>query len=128
MHFVVICFPKSVVCFAVSVCIIINCASVFASVFLPGEYIYIETSAPQHPGQKAVLTSQVIPINTGIPDFCFTFWYHMSGATIGTLNVTYNFVGRDPQPGFSRSGDQGNQWIQGFLPVGTPYDNFVVRA
>ena len=97
-------------------------------VFWPGEYIYIETSAPQRPGQKAVLTSQVIPINTGIPDFCFTFWYHMSGTTIGTLNVTYSFVGGNPHPGFSRSGDQGSQWIQGFLPIATPYENFVVRA
>jgi hypothetical protein len=55
----------------------------------------------------------------------------MFGSTIGLLNVTYAFTdsaNNAPQAGFSVSGNQGNQWIQGFLPISTPYTSFIVST
>lgn len=48
----------------------------------------------------------------------------MSGNNVGTLNVTYVYPGADIQQGFTLSGDQGNQWTQGFLGISTPYEEF----
>ena len=50
-----------------------------------GHYIYIETSAPRRPGDKARLTSPSYPAATNSE--CLQFYYHMYGIHIGTLNV-----------------------------------------
>lgn len=46
--------------------------------------MYIETSAPRKPGDKARLKS---PLYQDSGDICINFWYHMYGSGIGTLNV-----------------------------------------
>ena len=46
--------------------------------------MYIETSSPRKQGQKAQLATPSYTDNT---DVCVTFWYHMYGNGIGTLNV-----------------------------------------
>ncbi|KAH3887686.1 hypothetical protein DPMN_011704 [Dreissena polymorpha] len=51
----------------------------------PGHYMYIETSAPRVPGNKAWLISQTF--NPSTAPQCFTFWYHMYGSTIGMLQL-----------------------------------------
>lgn len=49
-----------------------------------GYYMYIETSFPQSTGQKARLLS---PKYTGSSSVCLRFYYHMFGASIGSLNI-----------------------------------------
>ena len=64
--------------------------------------MYIETSSPRKPGENArlVLTAP----DNGKPS-CLSFYYHMYGASAGTLNV-YN----GNRTIFNVSGDQGNNW------------------
>ena len=48
--------------------------------------MYIETSAPRSIGQVARLMSPAYN-KWSTPVCTLTFWYHMYGGTIGTLNV-----------------------------------------
>ena len=50
---------------------------------------------------------------------CMTFYYHMNGASMGSLKVEIN-----GNTLFSKSGDQGNQWHMAQVDVsdnGRPY-------
>lgn len=84
-----------------------------------GYYMYIETSAPRKFGDSARLDSPMYKPTTGA---CLTFWYHMRGFGIGTLNVYRNERGQLGSKIFTLSGDEGNEWhvwqsnIQSALP------------
>ena len=65
--------------------------------------MYIETSSPRRPGDKAKLVFTV-PKNGEMS--CLSFYYHMRGASVGTLNV-YNGNSKV----FNISGQQSNYWI-----------------
>ena len=65
--------------------------------------MYIETSSPRIPGEKAKLLVSV-PSNWGTS--CLLFYYHMYGATVGTLNVYSGSINV-----FNISGNQGNTWM-----------------
>ena len=75
-----------------------------------GTYIYAEASSPRQRGDKAVLVSSKIPANSR-PGDCISFWYHMFGAHVGTLNF-YIQTGSGvlPNPTWTRTGTQGNEW------------------
>ena len=81
-----------------------------------GKYVYIEASFPRLIGEKAELT-KILEFR-GLT--CITFYYHMYGTTMGTLNV---FVGHTKV--FHASRNKGNRWIlaklnvkkNGLLPV-----------
>ena len=66
--------------------------------------MYIETSSPRVKDDYAKLSSPPLPFRGNM---CLKFFYHMYGATIGTLNVTINCV-----TVFSASGNKGNKWLQ----------------
>ncbi|XP_022786238.1 uncharacterized protein LOC111326491 isoform X2 [Stylophora pistillata] len=68
-----------------------------------GNYMYIEASSPRKPGEKAQI--MVTAPNKG-KKACLSFYYHMYGASAGSLNV-YN--GNDKV--FNASGNQGNRWV-----------------
>jgi hypothetical protein len=79
-----------------------------------GFYIYIETSSPTKPGWKAQLISE--PFSDGNPG-CLSFWFHMYGSTIGSLNVyllSDNRKNKDII--WTLSGSTGNVWMQGLIP------------
>ena len=80
-----------------------------------GYYVFIETSSPRRQGDKARLLSQ--QFNGTNAGSCFTFWYHMYGFTIGTLNL-YQVVGQTETLIWTLSGDKGNSWFSGQVPVG----------
>ena len=69
-------------------------------------------------GAIAQLWSTTYPATTTSGgDRCFTFWYHMFGPNIGTLNI---YVAEDNQdiitlgsPVWSLTGDQGDLWLKG---------------
>ncbi|WAR02787.1 MLRP2-like protein [Mya arenaria] len=76
-----------------------------------GTYMYIESSSPRRPGDKAWLVSSYA--TTTAPQ-CLSFYYSMYGVHIGSLNV-YVMTGTalPSAPVFSKSGNQGNQWFMG---------------
>ena len=70
-------------------------------ILFAGYYLYIETSSPRVRGDKATIST---PYLNG-PQ-CMKFSYHMYGLDIGSLNIFAN-----NQRIFSKSGNQGNQWV-----------------
>lgn len=53
---------------------------------LTGRYLYIKSSPPSVKGNMAQLKSSLLP-PAGEKGYCFTFWYHMFGATVGSLRM-----------------------------------------
>ena len=72
-----------------------------------GHYIYIESSSPNHPGDKARIDSPVYQATRGS---CVTFWYSMNGNQIGTLSLYKNVNGLRGNPIWTLSGNQGLKW------------------
>lgn len=64
--------------------------------------MYIETSSPRQPGDKAKLISPKLQFSGNM---CLQFYYHMYGASMGTLNVIINGA-----TVFTASGNKGNLW------------------
>ena len=79
--------------------------------------MYIETSVPRTVGDSAILTSPDFDISS-LSSAEVSFESHMYGAAIGTLNVavsgdggtTFNTV-------WSKSGDQGDQWVEEIIQL-----------
>lgn len=77
--------------------------------------MYIESSAPRKPGQKAWLVSRQIGFTQ--PQ-CVSFYYNMYGDHIGSLNVYVKTGAQLPStPVWSLSGNQGQQWLLGQATV-----------
>ncbi|XP_035691847.1 mucin-5AC-like [Branchiostoma floridae] len=96
-----------------------------------GHYMYFEASSID-PGVTARLLSPTLPIipsPSSHTSYCVTFWYHMYGIHIGTLNVNRKERGGTEAPIWSLSDDQGNVWRQGQLPLdGTSESTVVFEA
>jgi len=81
--------------------------------------VYIETSAPRRPGDKAQLVGPTISLQTGQAQ-CFSFWYNMLGDHIKALNV-YAMQNRQlGQPVFTRQGTQGAAWQAAQITISGP--------
>jgi len=74
-----------------------------------GWYMYIETSSPRVAGDTAILESSCIDLSSG-GTANLSFWYHMYGATIGTLRVDVSDDCATWATVWSLSGNQGNVW------------------
>ena len=70
-------------------------------------YAYVEGSLPNMPGQKAILESPLVHL-TSHP-LCFSFWYHMKGKGIGSLQVEKQNKNEN-QVLFNLNGHQNDQW------------------
>ena len=79
----------------------------FSHLILVGFYMYIETSNPRSKGHKAWLKSKEYTPTRGR---CLSFWYHMLGQHIGTLNVLTSSNGSRSAPIWTLSGLQGPYW------------------
>ncbi|XP_033751988.1 MAM and LDL-receptor class A domain-containing protein 1-like [Pecten maximus] len=91
-----------------------------------GTYIYIESSAPQRPGDRAVLQSATLQPTSGQ---CLHFWYNMFGSRLGTLQVWKQPQGGNATKIWELSGNQGNLWKNAVVPIGsmtTAYQVLVV--
>ena len=73
--------------------------------------MYIETSSPRRLWDNAILEYSV-PSNDVGKSSCLSFYYHMYGDTVHTLNV---FNGGTKV--FTKSGDQGNLWLKGKINI-----------
>nr|XP_023010426.2 MAM and LDL-receptor class A domain-containing protein 1 [Maylandia zebra] len=77
-----------------------------------GKYLYIESSSPSIKGDSAQLKSSLLP-PAGEKGYCFSFWYHMFGATVGSLKMFLQTS--DPLEKtlvWQKSGNQGDEWLQ----------------
>ena len=75
-----------------------------------GYYIYFESSTGGT-GYKAQLSSPSISVPAGHSS-CLSLWYHMYGQHVSTLTVYQN-----TKRLWTRSGDQGNKWLQAQITV-----------
>ncbi|CAH1799699.1 unnamed protein product, partial [Owenia fusiformis] len=86
-----------------------------------GHYLYIEASNIQA-GRRAELTSALSEFNPGDKK-CLTWWYHMNGVNTGDLLVNADIASnKSTIATWSRSGAQGNTWLQGELTVSPGVD------
>ena len=77
-----------------------------------GMYIYIETSFPRNQGDNAILVKSGLSFSS---KKCLSFYYHLYGSSMGTLNVR---VGNSTI--FTKSGNQGNKWIKASVEINNP--------
>jgi hypothetical protein len=91
-----------------------------------GTYMYIETSVPRAAGDSAILISPSIDISS-LSSAELSFYSHMFGASIGMLNVD---VSGDNGSTFtnvvSKSGDQGDQWMQEVVQIPSTITSSVI--
>ncbi|XP_065195801.1 uncharacterized protein LOC135827200 [Sycon ciliatum] len=82
-----------------------------------GHYLYIEASPPSFAGDKAIIYS---PHYTTLhAKVCtFSFWYHMYGDDIGTLNVYVKTSTANVRV-FTQSGHKGNNWLHARVLLNT---------
>ena len=74
-------------------------------------YVYTESSSPNYPNKTAILEGPCFDLtNTG--DAALTFWYHMYGSAMGTLNVEASEDCINWTNVWSLSGNQGNAWYE----------------
>ncbi|XP_039922190.1 MAM domain-containing glycosylphosphatidylinositol anchor protein 2 [Hirundo rustica] len=93
-----------------------------------GFYMYIETSRPRLEGEKARLVSPVFsvapknPYGAANTAYCFSFYYHMYGQHIGSLNVYLRLKGQTAieNPLWSSSGNKGQHWNQARVNINPP--------
>lgn len=81
--------------------------------FLPvfsdeGYYVYIDASFPRKLNDTARLISAVINPPS---EKCLSFWYHMFGTHVNTLNLYLKTHGNLGTPVWVKSGTQGNTWL-----------------
>ncbi|XP_052069261.1 MAM and LDL-receptor class A domain-containing protein 1-like [Mytilus californianus] len=77
-----------------------------------GNYIYLNASNIE-PGQKSNFTSVTV---SSEGDACFTFWFHMYGDGLETLNV-YLVSETMTQKLWSRSGNKPDLWQLAFIDI-----------
>ena len=103
------------------------CVCMFCTV---GFYMYIETSFPRQTGDVARFISPRYGPPNNAP--CnLTFWYHMYGASTGTLNVIARPASSNftiiPVVVFTLSGNQGNSWKRASVSLNKVTYSYNVR-
>lgn len=82
---------------------------------LSGHYMYVESSSPSHPRDKAELESSVYYESS--PACNMTFWYNMYGQTMGVLKVLVKTQNGQIETLWKMKGNQGQAWKQASVPL-----------
>ena len=90
-----------------------------------GGYLFIDSSHPRRPGDRARLLSRQLASTQETGPLCFRFWTHMNGRGVGSLRVL-RVIGSEEKVLWTLSGQSGNRWYQGQVPV-TASEQFKVR-
>jgi hypothetical protein len=80
-----------------------------------GHFMYLSSIAKRVGGKMAVMRSQNFTISQ---EACFTFWYHMYGSTMGSLNV-YLEVNGHKNKTWNVTENQGDTWHRTALDIDT---------
>ena len=79
-------------------------------------YVYTETSSPNYPN-KTFEMEKTFPTNQAL--YGVAFKYHMYGASMGSAVLETSADGASWLSLWSKSGDQGNQWLQATAYAGS---------
>ncbi|XP_031666604.1 MAM and LDL-receptor class A domain-containing protein 2 [Oncorhynchus kisutch] len=79
-----------------------------------GYYLYVDSSVGQW-GDRSMLVSEILQADSR--GYCLTFWFHMYGPHIGTLNLYRNDRKQHASGGaadvlWTESGSQGDVWLE----------------
>ena len=77
--------------------------------------MYIETSSPRKPNEKAQFLSPYYPAAPN--GKCLNFWYHMFGSHIGAMNVYIKDGLSIGTKVWNETGNQGNFWLHARAPI-----------
>lgn len=77
-------------------------------------YIYMEASS----GHNGDTTRLISPTFNAAAVQCFSFWYHMYGTHINTLNIKLTGASGTNMTIWSRTHSQGNRWHQAQIRLG----------
>ncbi|XP_066937101.1 MAM and LDL-receptor class A domain-containing protein 1-like [Macrobrachium rosenbergii] len=95
--------------------------SSFANNGMMGGYAFIDSSYPRRPGDRARLMSQEFQGTNPDSPLCMRFWTHMYGNGIGSLRVIiYDVNSKKDEVIWSITGEAGNAWYQGQVPIASP--------
>ena len=85
-----------------------------------GHYIFIESSSPRRVNDTARIISLNINPTSGA---CVTFWYHMYGAHINTLNLYLKQNNQLGTPIWKHTGTLNNHWYKAVVNIAsqTPF-------
>ena len=81
-----------------------------------GWYIYAESSGGSTDDRAPLTTTRIG--QTG-PQCVLSFWYHMLGPHVGTLSVKLSFLDGTQPTIWSKTGSQGNKWLNSRLVIGS---------
>ena len=70
---------------------------------MAGTYAFIETSSPRKNGEIARLRSKIFSFTTGK---CMSWWFHMYGASVASLNLYMKQVGQTESLVWNLNGTQ----------------------
>ncbi|XP_059097449.1 MAM and LDL-receptor class A domain-containing protein 1-like [Tigriopus californicus] len=92
-----------------------------------GYYVYIDSTLFDG---NAILESSIMEVNQ---EHCLTLWYHMFGADVGELEVTFeNYSSNSSIVAFNEFGDHADKWNKAFMEVSyeeSPYSLLIrIRA
>ena len=77
-------------------------------------YMYMEASGPNKTGESAALDYNFFsPVNKG----CFSLYYNMYGADMGSLIIGSTGTDGSYKDLWTKSGNQGRQWLHAFVPI-----------
>jgi len=82
-------------------------------------YIYTEASFPNYPDKTVLLVGPYFDLSD-TAGAELTFWYHMYGSAMGTLNIAVSEDHENLTNVWGISGEQGNTWYQANVDL-TPY-------
>ncbi|XP_038052723.1 MAM and LDL-receptor class A domain-containing protein 1-like [Patiria miniata] len=76
-----------------------------------GYYIYTEASSPRVALERARITTRPLT-PTSLLGNCLSFWYHMTGSTMGTLNLFMTSLANGTDTAlWSKTGEQDGDWL-----------------
>ncbi|CAH1795585.1 unnamed protein product, partial [Owenia fusiformis] len=83
-----------------------------------GYYMYTESSEPVLEGQRARIMGPLMPSIDALSNYCFEFFYHMYGSSVGTLRVVFlGLTGKPETTIWEVTGNQGNVWYKAQIPI-----------
>jgi hypothetical protein len=97
-----------------------------------GHYLYMESSQPTAPDNRAILVGPVVSKDVECGDLddnmkcAIQFWYHMYGDHTGTLAVSARLATGAETELWKKERDQGNAWHEAIVPLQLPYEDFQV--
>lgn len=92
-----------------------------ASAYAGTYYRHVESSGSSNQDKTSVITTKKCLDFTVLNQPTFTFWYHMNGNTMGSLDVQVSYDGGTTWRGsvWTREGNQGSNWQKAVVDLST---------